>query len=107
MNISGVLIHVKAEKMDSVSKELNSMEGVEVHAAENGKLVVTAEHKKLNALADLVMSLQHLKNVMSVAMVYHESDDNEKVEIEEVLAEVGLACTIDSCQENSVQEVSL
>ena len=107
MNISGVLIHVKAEKMDSVSNELNAMEGVEVHAAENGKLVVTAEHEKLNALADLVMSLQHIKNVMSVAMVYHESDDNEVPNIEEVLAEVGLACTTDSCNENSAQEVSL
>ena len=107
MNISGVLIHVKTEQMDSVSDELNAMEGVEVHAAEQGKLVVTAEHEKLNALADLVMSLQHLKNVMSVAMVYHESDDNEKVNIEEVLAEVGLACTTESCHENSAQELSL
>ena len=107
MNISGVLIHVKTEQMDSVSDELNAMEGVEVHAAEQGKLVVTAEHEKLNALADLVMSLQHIKNVMSVAMVYHESDDNEKVNVEEVLAEVGLACTTESCHENSAQELSL
>ena len=107
MNISGVLIHVKAEKMDSVSNELNAMDGVEVHAAENGKLVVTAEHEKLNALADLVMSFQHVKGVMSVAMVYHESDDDEKEDIEEVLAEVGLACTTESCNENSVKEISL
>ena len=107
MNISGVLIHVKTEQMDSVSDELNAMEGVEVHAAENGKLVVTAEHEKLNALADIVMNLQHLKDVMSVVMVYHESDDNEKADIEEVLAEVSLACTTDSCNKNSAQEVSL
>lgn len=107
MNISGILIHVKANKMASVTDELNAMQGVEVHAAENGKLVVTAEHEKLNALADLVMSLQHLKNVMSVAMVYHESDDNENINIEEVLADVTPACTTYLCNENKVQEVSL
>lgn len=103
MNISGVLIHVKLEKMDSVSDELNAMDGVEVHAAEKGKLVVTAEHEKLNALADLVMSLQHVKNVMSVAMVYHESDDNEKVNIDDILPEVTPKCTDEICNPQTME----
>lgn len=107
MNISGILIHVKTERMKSVSQELNAMEGIEVHAAENGKLVVTAEHEKLNALADLVMSLQHVKGVMSVAMVYHESDDNENPDVEDVLTEMDSSCTTETCYENSAQEVSL
>ena len=103
MNISGVLIHVKIENMNSVSDELNAMDGVEVHAAEKGKLVVTAEHEKLNALADLVMSLQHVKGVMSVAMVYHESDDNEKVSIDDILPEVTPKCSSEICNPKTME----
>lgn len=106
MNISGVLVHVQLKRMDALSDELNAIEGVEVHAATDGKLVVTVENEKLNALADQVMAFQHLKGVMSVAMVYHESDDNEKINIEEILAEVTPACTVNTCNEQPSQEAS-
>ena len=106
MNISGVLVHVQPKRMDALSDELNAIEGVEVHAATDGKLVVTVENEKLHALADQVMAFQYLKGVMSVAMVYHESDDNEKVNIEEVLAEVTPACTVNTCNEQPSQEAS-
>ena len=105
MNISGVLIHVQPENISRLTEELNAMPGVEIHAAENGKLVVTAEHEKLNTLADIVMSFQHLKGVMSVAMVYHESDDSEDINIDDVLAEVSPACSTNTCDEQSLQEV--
>jgi len=106
MNISGVLVHVQPKRMDALSKELNAIEGVEVHAATDGKLVVTVENEKLHALADQVMAFQHLKGVMSVAMVYHESDDNENMDIEKVLAEVTPACTVNTCNEQPSQEAS-
>ncbi|MFK5914719.1 MAG: chaperone NapD [Woeseiaceae bacterium] len=106
MNISGVLVHVQPKRMDALCEELNATEGVEVHAATDGKLVVTVENEKLNALADQVMAFQHLKGVMSVAMVYHESDDNENVNIEEILAEVTPACTVNTCNEQPSQEAS-
>ena len=106
MNISGVLVHVQPKRMDALSEELNAIEGVEVHAATNGKLVVTVENERLHALADQVMAFQHLKGVMSVAMVYHESDDNENINIEEVLAEVTPACTVNTCNEQPSQEAS-
>lgn len=106
MNISGVLVHAQPKRMDALSDELNAIEGVEVHAAKDGKLVVTAENEKLNALADQVMAFQHLKGVMSVSMVYHESDDNENINIEEVLAEVTPACTVNTCNEQPSQEAS-
>ncbi len=106
MNISGVLVHVQPKNMENVVEQLNAMQGVEVHAAEKGKLVVTAENEQLNALADQVMNFQYLKGVMSVAMVYHESDDSEDINIEEVLAEVTPACTTNTCNEHTSQEAS-
>lgn len=104
MNISGVLVHVQPKKMDNVTEQLKAIQGVEVHAAEDGKLVVTVENEKLNALADQVMEFQHLKGVLSVAMVYHESDDSEDLNIEKVLAEITPACTTSTCNEHTLQE---
>ena len=106
MNISGVLVHVQPKRMDKLKEELNAITGVEVHAAENGKLVVTVENEKLNALADQVMAFQHLKGAMSVSMVYHESDDNGKIDIDEVLAEVTPVCEINTCSDQLSQEAS-
>lgn len=106
MNISGVLVHVQPKRMDELSKELNAIAGVDVHAAEKGKLVVTVENEKLNALADQVMAFQHMKGVMSVSMVYHESDDNENIDIEDVLNEVTPACAVNTCSEQLSQEAS-
>lgn len=105
MNISGVLVHVQPQRMDQISEELKAIAGVDVHAAEKGKLVVTVENEKLNALADQVMAFQHIKGVMSVSMVYHESDD-ENIDIENVLAEVTPACTVNTCNEQLSQEAS-
>ena len=106
MNISGVLVYVQPKKMDDVTEQLNAIQGVEVHAATDGKLVVTVENEKLNALADQVMAFQNLKGVLSVAMVYHESDDSEELNIEKVLAEVTPACTTNTCNETISQEAS-
>jgi len=106
MNISGVLVHVQPEKMDNVSEQLNATQGVEVHAAADGKLVVTVENEKLNALADQVIAFQNLKGVLSVVMVYHESDDSEDINVEEVLAEVSPACSTNTCNEQTSQEAS-
>jgi len=106
MNISGVLVHVQPQRMDQISEELKTIAGVDVHAAEKGKLVVTVENEKLNALADQVMAFQHIKGVMSVSMVYHESDDDENIDLEDVLAEVTPACTINTCNEQLSQEAS-
>jgi len=43
-NICGVVIHVTAEKQETVANALANTDGVEVHAStEQGKLVVTVE----------------------------------------------------------------
>lgn len=75
MNISGVIVYAAPEQSELVETSLNAIDGVEVHAAENGKLVVTVEHKNINALADQVMQFQDMTGVMSVAMVYQHNED--------------------------------
>lgn len=89
MNISGVLVYAQPDKADSVSHVLSEFDGVEVHANENGKLIVTIEDKHTGALADRVIQFQDLPNILSVAVVYHHDEGNDDELIDPV--------TIPSC----------
>ena len=108
MNISGVIVYAAPNQAESVEKSLNAINGVEVHAAENSKLVVTVEHENINALADQVMKFQDMPGVMSVAMVYQHNEDLETLSGEDVLLEDDTSsCTSNSCSDYTLEEAQL
>ena len=107
MNISGVIVYAAPKQSDLVEKSLNAIEGVEVHAAENGKLVVTVEHKNINSLADQVMEFQDIPGVMSVAMVYQHNEDLETLSGDDVLQEDTSSCTTNTCSDYTLEEAQL
>jgi nitrate reductase NapD len=76
MNISGVLVHAKPEKIDNVKEQLEAISGIEVHATtENGRLVVTIEQDNDRMIAETVVNFHNFDGVLSAAMVYQYSDD--------------------------------
>lgn len=104
MNISGVLVYAAPKQADSVANKLSAIEGVEVHAVEDGKLVVTIEHGNIKALADQVMEFQYMPGVASVAMVYQHNEDDESLNAEEIIVEEPASCTASACNEHISQE---
>ena len=104
MNISGVLVYASPKQADSVKNKLTAFAGVEVHAIEDGKLVVTVENKNVNALADQVMLFQEIEGVMSVAMVYQHNEDDESLASEEVVLDEPQMCTGNTCNEHVSEE---
>ncbi len=107
MNISGVIVYAAPNQADKVEKSLVAINGVEVHAAENSKLVVTVEHKNINALADQVMKFQDLAGVMSVAMVYQHNEGLETLNGDEVLVEEASSCTTNNCSDYASEGAQL
>ncbi len=78
MNICGVLVHAKPENIEVVSERLLSLEGVEIHGAnEDGRMVVTLEQDNDDRMADALMGFQKLEGVISASMIYHHSEDDE------------------------------
>lgn len=76
MNISGVIVHARPEKVAAVRARLVEIAGVEVHAVtDEGKLIVTVEEDSDRVLADTVLSLRDVPGVLSASMVYHEYAD--------------------------------
>lgn len=92
MNISGVLVLTPADKTEIVAQTLSEFDGVEVHASDHGKLVVTIEDENTGMLADRVIQFQDLPNILSVSVVYHHDEGNEDELIDPV--------TIPSCDCN-------
>lgn len=104
MNISGVLIHTRPSNIENLRQRLEAIRGVEVHAiSENGKLVVTVEEDDVRLLADKVTQLQDIPDVLSVAMIYHHS---EEVDEEQDVSDFPVEAATCSCEEFNVQEAS-
>ena len=73
-HVASFVVYANPEQADSVANHVDGIPGMEVHASESGKLVVTAEGDHLGRLADQVSELHTVPGVVSVAPVYHEVD---------------------------------
>ena len=79
-HVSSFVVRVRAEDGPSVAQAIASVAGLEVHAEEDGKLIVTAEAANVRELADLSRVLEEIEKVLSVAPIYHEFSSDEESE---------------------------
>jgi len=83
LHISGVLVHARAESLNSVRTQLESVPGVEVHAVTpEGRLVTVVEKSNDGELADTFLDMQNTAGVLSASLVYHYSDNDVAGEME-------------------------
>ena len=71
-HVASYVVSTRPEHAAEVAEHINSMAGLEVHAEEKGKLIVTAEARDVRELADVMGSLEQMDSVIAVAPVYHE-----------------------------------
>ena len=77
-HVSSFVVRSQPEDGTDVAASIDSIDGLEVHVEEDGKLIVTAEAANVRELADLSDVLQQTEKVISVSPVYHEfSNDKE------------------------------
>lgn len=83
IHISGIVVHAAPQKVETVRAQLESIPGVEIHAASDlGKMVVTMEKSNDQETADTFEQIGKLPGVLSTAMVYHhfEPEDSDSIE---------------------------
>lgn len=80
------------ESVPLVEATLNGIDGVEVHASNSGKLVVTVEGPNDRRLADRISEFSNIKGVLSTSLVYHEIDAENLNETSNRSAEFGQEC---------------
>jgi len=80
MNIAGVVIHARPEKLAGVEAQLLKLPGVEIHAtADDGRMVVTVEDEE-SRLGDTVMAFHHVDGVLSASLIYHHFEESEEAQ---------------------------
>ncbi|HEX5637592.1 MAG: chaperone NapD [Gammaproteobacteria bacterium] len=76
MNICGVLVHVKNNCVEQVTRSLQAIAGVEIHeVTPEGRMVVTIEGDNRRYVGDTLTGLYSVEGVLSACMVYQFSDE--------------------------------
>jgi periplasmic nitrate reductase NapD len=70
-HVSSLVVHVRPEKAGVVRADMADMPGVEVHAEEGGKIVVTLETDNEADIVTRLSEISLLDGVMSATLVFH------------------------------------
>ena len=79
-NICGMVVRSRDDRSSEVQASLQAIPGVEIHAADAGRLVVTVEDESYSKVADNVNNIQFLDGVVSASLVYQYSDQQDTQE---------------------------
>lgn len=79
-HISSAVISVRPGKLQDVLTELSKLDGVEVHAARDSKVVVVIEGPNTGVLGDRLTRIALLDGVITANMVYEHIDKQEVAE---------------------------
>ena len=77
-HVASYVVQAKPDRAASVAGGIEMLPGLQVHAVEDGKIIVTAEAGGARELAEVASRLQDLDAVLAVAPVYHEYDRGEE-----------------------------
>ena len=83
MNISGILVIVSPQRVESMVDHLNGLDGIDVHHIEEttGRIVITQEAENIKAEVDGLKRIRALPGIILAEMSYHNfEDDNELID---------------------------
>jgi nitrate reductase NapD len=69
-HVSSAVVAVLPHAVDAVRDRIEQMAGVEVHACEKGKIVITIEGNSTRAMGDALSKIALLDHVLSANMVF-------------------------------------
>ena len=81
MNISGILVIVSPQNVDSMVTQLNQMDGIDVHHidAATGRIVITQEADTISDEVDGLKRIRALPGIILAEMSYHNFEDDTEL----------------------------
>lgn len=79
-HVCGVLLMTRPEHSPMVAEALHAMPGVELHANDSGRLVVTVEGDAYRGCADTITAMTYLDGVASSSLIYHQIENENTPE---------------------------
>jgi len=78
MNISGILVVVAPERLDSTVATLNTLDGVDVHHIDQptGRIIITQEAESIHDEVDGLKRIRALPGIVLAEMSYHSFEED-------------------------------
>ncbi|MGD2056732.1 MAG: chaperone NapD [Gammaproteobacteria bacterium] len=81
MNVSGILVVVRPERVAAATDELARLDGIDVHHcdAASGRIVITQEAETIQAEVDGLKRIKALPYVILAEMAYHCFEEDRDI----------------------------
>ena len=81
MNISGILVVVTPEQVESTVEKLNLLDGVDVHHIDGptGRIVITQEAETIHDEVEGLKRIRALPGIILAEMSYHNFEDDTEI----------------------------
>lgn len=81
MNISGILVITTPEQTGNITEQLQNLEGVDVHYADDqtGRIVITQEAESIKAEVDGLKRIRALPHIILAEMSYHNFEEDREL----------------------------
>jgi nitrate reductase NapD len=76
-HISSAVVVALPEQREEISERLASMRGVEVHAGEGSRIVITIEGPNSGMLGETLTTISVMDGVLAANMVFEHAEDQE------------------------------
>jgi nitrate reductase NapD len=76
-HISSAVVLALPERREEVSQRLADMRGVEVHAGEGSRIVITIEGPTSGMLGETLTTISVMDGVLAANMVFEHAEDQE------------------------------
>ncbi len=77
LNICGCLVHAMPDRAEDIIAAINATEGSEVHAHEDGRIVITVEDTDTRRASEQIMELHQIPGVLTISLTYHHFEEAE------------------------------
>ncbi|MHA6268304.1 chaperone NapD [uncultured Aliiroseovarius sp.] len=75
MNICGCLVHTMPDMTETVITAIDATQGGEVHAHQDGRIVVTVEDTPDMRASDQIMEMHQIPGVLTITLTYHHFEE--------------------------------
>ena len=81
MNISGILVIVAPQRVESMVDQLKEMDGIDVHHIEaaTGRIVITQEAEHISDEVDGLKRIRTLPGIILAEMSYHNFEEDSEL----------------------------
>lgn len=78
-HISSAVVMTRPEKVSVVADRLSTLDGVEVHASGQGKIVIVIEGPGAGHLGDMLIRISAMDDVLGAHMVFEQAIEEEEM----------------------------